>query len=52
VLKDDGVIAELTAVDQFTQFLFCQLFVQTGTPTGTHVTAEGKGREKLAFNYS
>ncbi len=52
VLKDDGVTAELTAIDQFTQFIFCQLFVQTGTPTGNHVTSEGKGRAKLAFNYS
>ncbi len=52
ITKDDGVTTELTAVDQFTQFIYCQLFVQAGTPTGTHTTGEGKGRAKLAFNYS
>ncbi|MGB8216215.1 MAG: hypothetical protein WCE94_02845 [Candidatus Methanoperedens sp.] len=52
LLKDDGIASELTAIDQFTQFIFCQLFVQAGTPVGAHVTGEGKGRAKMAFNYS
>jgi len=52
VLKDDGVTGALTAIDQFTQFIFCQLYVETGTPTGSHSTAEGQGRLKLAFNFS
>jgi len=52
VLKDDGVSQSLNAINQFTQFIFCQLFVQAGAPVGAHVTSEGKGRLKLAFNYS
>jgi len=52
VLKDDGSTTELTVINQFTQYIFCQLSVATGTPTGTHLTDEGKGRAKLAFNYS
>lgn len=52
VLKDDGSAPSLNAVGQFTQFIFCQLFVQAGTPVGAHVTSEGKGRAKLSFNFS